>query len=290
MIRTEYPIYLYGSEEVPQVNDGTLFHFTKFEGFIKIIKTMSLRSSLFSKLNDLNEIGYEELDLDMNLPLMIKTKEYIERHCRIISFSQNYEVEGVPFEGSNHPAMWAHYADNLNGACIVIDEEYFIKRNKEIFNQYFIRFKDVSYSFINAPEEEEFNYNLNTPQEFIREHWEKLFFRKHKDWEYEGERRLFIMDYDGEFNIEGCIKYIVLGKRLLEDDNNVGVLLDMLVNPSSPCYHKFIPASFATIDKSPIGYRTYELGSYLFDKVRKYKAYYDWLCNEVSYYRGKGNN
>ena len=49
------PIYLYGVNTVPEVGDGVLFHYTKFESFLKILESMTLRSSPLCKMNDLNE-------------------------------------------------------------------------------------------------------------------------------------------------------------------------------------------------------------------------------------------
>lgn len=51
----ENPAYLYGSYQTPSIDDGALFHFTNFESFIKIMETMTLRSSPLCQMNDLNE-------------------------------------------------------------------------------------------------------------------------------------------------------------------------------------------------------------------------------------------
>lgn len=54
---------------------------------------------------------------------------------------------------------------------------------------------------------------------------------KHKDWENEDEHRLFIMDYYGKLSVDGCIKYIVLGRKVLLDSVKMKSLMDMLVDP-----------------------------------------------------------
>ena len=53
------PLYLSGITELPEVDDGALFHYTKFDSFIEIIKSMTLKSSPLSKMNDLNEASTE---------------------------------------------------------------------------------------------------------------------------------------------------------------------------------------------------------------------------------------
>ena len=55
-------LYLYGNAEPPSPNDGAMSHYTKFESSLKILKTMTLRSSPISKQNDLNEANIGSLD------------------------------------------------------------------------------------------------------------------------------------------------------------------------------------------------------------------------------------
>ena len=282
MSSVKYPIY---QKEIPSLYDGLLFHYTKFDSFINIIKTMSLRSSPFSKLNDRNEGDINDLSFCMCYSLVAKIKELIRNNCRLICFSKNYKNDEAIFKGTNHPAMWAHYADNLNGVCIVLDENEFKSKNKELFDKHFIQFGDVSYSIINSPSEDEFDYSIDSPHEFIKKHWDKLFLKKHNDWRYEVERRLFILDCENEFNIEGCIRYIVLGKRLVQDESKVKLLFDVLTNPQNSCYHNLTPNSFAAIEKSPIGYHSYDIGSTILDKIRQYKedytSYIEWLHKDA---------
>ncbi len=292
MISSKFPIYQCWNNEAVQQNNGMLFHYTTFECFISIIKTMSLRSSRISKLNDMNEGNLDELNIDKNLPLIIESKRFVGDNCRVVCFSINYKYDGVLFEGYNHPAMWAHYADNLEGVCIVINENKFRNRNHEVFENYFVRFGNVNYGIINAPEEDDIDYDLTSPQEFIEKNWKKLFLRKHKDWEYEGERRLFIMNYEDDFSIEGCIESVILGNRMVQDESKIRLLLEMLIDPHNHCYHDLVPASFATVMKGPVGYYSCELGSLLFDKVREYKgdynSYLEWLY-KVGYVKSMRN-
>ena len=218
MLLTELPAYLYWNAELPRKGDGALFHYTSLGSFKKILEDLTLLPSSFKRLNDMNEGNVRNMCLNHNFMVMYKADEYIKEKCHIISFSQNYEINGLCYEGTNHPAMWAHYADNSNGVCIVIDKETFIAKNKDIFENYFYKFEDVEYNLFNTPDSEKIDFEAETECEFIKKNWKSLFFLKHKDWENEDEHRLFIMDYNGKLSIDGCIKYIVLGRKLFLDN------------------------------------------------------------------------
>jgi len=289
MLLTELPTYLYHHEELPFRGDGTLFHYTKFDKLLDILDSLTVRPSQFGTLNDMNEGNINNLNMNENFSVMYEVKEYINDRCKLLCFSQNFEIGGYGHEGTNHPAMWAHYADNSNGACVVIDKDAFINKNKTIFDTHYYKFDDVEYSMFNAPSDEEINYKADTAEEFIKNNCKALFFLKHKDWENEDEHRLFIMDYNGSFSIDGCIKYIVLGRKIFLDENKIKSILDRVVNPKSLCFHKLIPHSFATTCYDNHGYSTFEIASKidlvvqsnLADKL--YADYDRWLSNEQGY-------
>ena len=286
MLLTKLPAYLYWHEELPHKGDGALFHYTNLESFKKILEDLTLLPSSFERLNDMNEGNVHNMNLSRNFMVMYNADKYIKENCHIISFSQNYDINGFGQEGTNHPAMWAHYADNSNGVCIVIDKETFIAKNKDILDNHFYKFEDVKYSLSNTPDDEKIDYEAKTPEEFIIKNWQDLFFLKHKDWENEDEHRLFIMDYDGKLSIDGCIKYIVLGRKLFLDNIRIKELLDIIVNPSSICYHKFTPHSFATMCYNSHGYDTMDIASKILSIVKSnisdpiYKNYVEWLNTE----------
>lgn len=289
MLLTELPVYLYWHKELPHKGDGALFHYTNLESFKKILEDLTLLPSSFERLNDMNEGNVHNMNLSRNFTVMYNADKYIKENCHIISFSQNYDIKGFGQEGTNHPAMWAHYADNSNGVCIVIDKEAFISKNKDIFENHFYKFEDVEYNLFNTPNDEKIDYEAKTPEEFIMKNWQNLFFLKHKDWENEDEHRLFIMDYDGKLSIDGCIKYIVLGRKLFLDNIRIKGLLDIIVNPSSICYHKFIPHSFASMRYNTHGYDTMDIASKILSVVKSnitgplYKNYVEWLNTEQGY-------
>lgn len=289
MLLTELPAYLYWNAELPRKGDGALFHYTSLGSFKKILEDLTLLPSSFKRLNDMNEGNVRNMCLNHNFMVMYKADEYIKEKCHIISFSQNYEINGLCYEGTNHPAMWAHYADNSNGVCIVIDKEAFITKNKDVLAQHFYKFEDVEYNLFNTPNDGKIDFEANAEQEFIIKNWKSLFFLKHKDWENEDEHRLFIIDYKGKLSIDGCIKYIVLGRKLFLDDTKIKELLDIIVNPSSICYQKFTPRSFASMCYNTHGYDTMDIAFKIIMIVKNnisdslYADYVEWLKNEQGY-------
>ena len=282
-------MYLYHSYELPCRGDGALFHFTSWENFQLIMNDLSLLPSSLGNLNDLNEANINNMNMNDNFMVMYDAEKYIKERCRLLCFTQNYEINGIGQEGTNHPAMWAHYADNSNGVCIVVDKAEFIKRNWQILEAHFHQFEDVSYSIFNTPDHEEIDYKAEMPKEFIKNNWKGLFFLKHKDWENEDEHRLLIMDYEGKFSIDGCIKYIVLGRKLFLDRDKIKSIMDMVVDPNSACYHRFVPHSFATVSYNTSGYFTYEISGHIIKIVMAnsdnefYAEYRRWLNDEMGY-------
>jgi hypothetical protein len=289
MLLTQLPRYLYHHLEFPHRGDGALFHFTKYESFLTILEDLTLLPSSFKKLNDMNEGNVSNMNMNENFMVMYNAEKFINEHCHILSFSQNYDICGYEHEGTNHPAMWAHYADNCNGVCIVIDKTAFINKNRKVLDSHFYKFEDVEYDIFNTPNDDMINYNAQTPQDFIKNNWKALFFLKHKDWENENEHRLFIMGYDGKLSIDGCIKYIVFGRDLFFDDNRIKIIMDKVVNPNSFCYHKFIPDSFATMCYDKKGYSTLKIEFKIVQLVKanhsdlRYAKYLSWLNEEQGY-------
>lgn len=94
------------------------------------------------------------------------------------------------------------------------------------------------------------------------------------------------MDYEGKLSIDGCIKYIVLGRKVFLDDSRIKTIMNMVVNPNFGCFRKFVPHSFATMCYDIHSYSTMEI-AFKIDKVVKanlsderYADYERWLNDE----------
>ena len=72
--------------------------------------------------------------------------------------------------------MWAHYANNSDGVCIVIDKNKFMTMNNKILKKYFHKFEDIEYSFKNSVEDSILITNTNSPEKFIQTNYKHLFF------------------------------------------------------------------------------------------------------------------
>lgn len=250
------PLYLYGSYEVPEVGDGALFHYTKFKGLLAILETMTLRSSPLSRMNDLNEADLSGLNWNRDFLFMNNAQSYVRNKCSVISFSQNYEYDSVCHEGSNHPALWAHYAQDSEGACIVLDKNALIDVNQDHLGNLFYRLEDVKYTCDHNPRLGVMDEKYADISEFIHANYRKIFFKKYIDWSNEDEVRFLIESPECFLNIMGAIKYIVLGKRLVDDVSKMQELLKHICNPSYKCFKYFNPHSFACMSNSQGGYFT----------------------------------
>lgn len=268
------------------VDDGALYHYTKFESFIEIIRTMTLRSSSLSKMNDLNEASIEFIDKSKDFLFLYKTAKYIKNNCSIICFTKNYTKGDFIELGGNHPAMWAHYAEDSNGVCLVLDEKALMEKNKDLLAHYFHKIEDVTYCHNCSPDDSIVKKEYCSVSDFIQKNYKELFFKKHEDWSYEKETRLLIESPKISINIKGAIKYIILGGRMKNDEVKVKTIIDLMISPGSATYKYFLPLSFAQVSLSPFGY-SIDIASYIiYDQLKRMsltmplaKAYLDW-CDQ----------
>lgn len=265
----ETPAYLYWTKEMPAIDDGALFHFTSFDSFIKIMETMTLRSSPLSRMNDLNEACLAFVDWSENLPFLIKAETHIKDGCSAISFTKNYMTDGGCQEGSNHPAMWAHYGDNSNGVCIVLDQESLIENNKELLSDYFYKLEDIIYHIDCSPDESIANAEYTSLSEFVSKNYKELFFKKHLDWAYERETRFFVETSSLCLNIKGAIKYIVLGGRMSKSEEKLDRIIEMMLAPESSGFQYLDLHSFAHMLPAGNGYLTVAASDIIFRKISK---------------------
>ena len=274
------PFYPQRTTIISSQNDGLLFHYTSFDNFMKIIQSMTLHSTPLCRMNDLNEANLDGIQWD-NIMMPLNAERYVKDECSVICFSKNYMNGSYCQEGTNHPALWAHYADNSNGVCIVLDKKNLIDINKELLSSLFYRFESVTYDFCCAPNIPVLASNLSV-SEFIQQNYKELFFKKHKDWSYECEERLFVEKSKVHLNIKGAIKYVVLGGKF-SDENRMRLVTEM-ITPGSNLYHYFDWHSLANIIPDTFGYKTMDAAMYIksgleqVDKMAKLaRDYIDWM-------------
>jgi hypothetical protein len=257
------PCYLYGNQYNPEVGDGFLFHFTKFESFLKILETMTLRSSPLCKMNDLNEADLSGIDWSKEFLVMYNAQKYIRTQCSVISFSQNYEVESICREGANNPAMWAYYAENSDGVCIVLDRDALIENNRDSLKDVFYVLEDVEYTCDHNPHMEVLPGDYSTASDLVHKNYKEIFFKKDIVWKNEGEVRFLVESPEFYLDIKDAIKYIVLGKRLIDNRENMCQMLSLIATSDNLNKDYFIPHSFATFSSSQGGYLVHDASHHI---------------------------
>ena len=265
----ENPAYLYGTYELQSPVDGALFHYTKLESFMKIIETMTLRSSPLCKMNDLNEANIDSLDWNSDLLMMIQAQKYVKEQCSIISFTKNYMTGPICEEGSNHPALWAHYAEDSNGVCIVLDKAELLEINKKQLSKLFYKMEPINYNIHCVPNDEIIKRSYSDVKDFVRSNYRELFFKKHTDWSYEREERFFMEAPEVYLNIKGAIKYIILGGRLKNNEDSLQQIIEQMITPGTLSYKYFNMHSFAEMMHSVNGYLTVDAAHVFYMQLQK---------------------
>lgn len=207
-------MYQYGSEFLPSLDDNFLYHFTSAESLMKILENMTLKLSSFENLNDLNEKEIKFVLQDWLNGLEIK--KFITKYCKLVSFSRNFElVKGYCECGCNHPRMWAQYAHNNKGACIVINEKKLKEQNKKLLNQLFWKLENVEYEPYMTNENP---IESDIPESFVKENYRTIFYEKHYDWQQEDERRFMCINGPEFLSINNCIEFICLGSNFEKEN------------------------------------------------------------------------
>lgn len=232
--------------------DSFLYHYTKTSTARDfILKDRSLRFSSYSGTNDPKETKTWQFDLGTNEnrdlgkykmdELSTWLSSELKRAARLACFS----MDSGPLTG-NHlseifkrgfckPRMWAQYAENHSGVCIVFDR---IKLTQQIAAQFgrshnllFGAVKYVDRSVIRRLDDQPYMINLDVlesvgkkeyPNLHLRTHYQRLFFEKMTDWRDEVEWRWIVFaehdDDDLYLKLEGCVAGIMFGEKTAEKD------------------------------------------------------------------------
>lgn len=200
----------YNSEKLYEENSDIIYHFTSFGNLMKILLGKNLLLSPFCKSNDPKESNIGKMIFNGSFMIDKSISKYLESNYKQCSFCGNYKIEDKCMSGIDHPRMWAQYAENHSGGCIVLNKKRLISNNKldEIF------FKKVSY--VNVIKDLCLQSNGENYIEFIEKNKDVLFFEKYIDWEQEHEIKLVSKDKNS-ISIDGCIEYVCLGLNV-EDE------------------------------------------------------------------------
>ena len=111
--------------------------------------------------------------------------------------------------GFARPTMWAHYAGNHTGYCIVFDKQQLIRRfMEESPEQFGSSLRGISAEAI----------RLLGPEAAVRQHYamiNRVWFQKHRDWQPEAEYRFVYHGHTPRdailVEISDCVVGLILG-------------------------------------------------------------------------------
>ncbi len=271
-------MFLY-TQRLPELSDKFLYHYTNSNALFEILKSMRLRVGSFKDLNDLNEADIFSAFSNVGKNSPGDVERFIKEHCGQIGFAQNYVVDHICHPGCNHPRMWAQYADNNKGACIVINESTLIKKNKNILKKSsFWKIRNVHYNKQNFDKK---NDNDDILQ-FLKLNYSRLFFNKHRDWGHEDERRIFTINGPEYISILDCIEFIALGKKFEKTDYLT--LVDVISCKGNSCYNQIKPHDFAKVENSigniSLQDNSFEIIEIVKSKKENISEYIDFLISK----------
>jgi len=200
-----------------------IYHFTKSEtALLYILPQLQLRLSSYLESNDPKEnktFGYwsifDGIDSFTQLEMRRNFESYLKDNCKQLCFSTDYMLPNscIWRNGFDHPSMWAHYADNSKGVCLVINRADFVKENL-IDDSLDIIDKVIYEPCFEFPKMNEFLWredNLNYFNSFLRENAKEIFFKKHLHWRHEDEYKIIGLGNKMFYSIKDSLKGVYIG-------------------------------------------------------------------------------
>lgn len=239
------PFYFVSSQ------DQYLYHYTKSETlFKKILPSHSLRLGSMSETNDPRESkdwlfgfgtngDFGNLSDTEWMRLKQESTRMAKQHSKLICFTTDTEkavgmgIDHIWERGFCMPRMWAQYAENHSGVCLILDRNEFrscitqsCQKETDLFEDY-VQYKNRSQapSLTNNPFI--IDYDLvkktgteNAVQSHVRSFRKELFFEKSIDWSQEREFRWLMWDHvhkDYAVPLGNSLKGIVVGELFPEE-------------------------------------------------------------------------
>jgi hypothetical protein len=224
--------------------DRYVYHYTRWERLLDIAHN-GFRLGPLAYMNDPREsknwyLGHTTFGNREPIDSSILWKEAMDyrRQVKVASFSRDipgYTREEIRFRsGYARPRMWAQYAGNHTGVCIVINRDgldhairsqlggrensWFVSGPVEYVDQ---PVQDPSTQSVQVSEVDSRSI-ADLVRDYFYEHRERIFFVKHSDWRDEAEYRWVFYDPDemhkeqrgpreAFVNINGHVAALVLG-------------------------------------------------------------------------------
>ena len=237
-----------------------LYHYTDVSKAFKIIDGDSLRFSKTSRTNDTLESKLKINFNSINTSIHCKLVEWIQlfngsysNNLQLLCFSMDKKFQYQPIDertyfsdfsgrGFAMPRMWAQYASNNTGVCLVYDKKKLteiIKKSLRSLLIYFdkVKYKNQLYTYdfknetinliagqSNLKENSGFNIQCH---DFLKENKDFTkynYFYKLNDWEGEKEFRFLAYNEDELYvdNSNDALVGVVIGEKI--DDTNKRIL------------------------------------------------------------------
>jgi hypothetical protein len=210
-------------------------HTTRATALEHVLRGMSLRMGPFANVNDPREAKdwqitpFSAIGTAVAAGLSETLTIGLQRHTKILCMSCDEDpiASSVPLcRGWAHPRMWAQYAGNHEGVCLVIDRQAFADRMQAY--SHLGQPLDGAVTYTNdqpAPADSPFVLDIDAAPStappvllthHVGVHGRGLFFTKLKDWADEHEYRWIIRGNDEVpifVDMTGCLLGVILGWR-----------------------------------------------------------------------------
>lgn len=233
-------------------SDQFIYHYTKASTALEyILKNRTLRFGKYNNTNDPKETKKWEFDLgrnenrDLGKYNMRELSRWLSSELKHKTRLTCFSMDSGPLKG-NHmqdifkrgfckPRMWAQYAENHTGVCLVFHHEKLSKLTNSAFgaNNLIISgpVKYVNRSVIrnlNNPDDQQYTINVDHletigPKAYaeahLKTHYQRLFFEKMTDWKDEAEWRYVVFtttEDDLYLDIKDSLAGIMFGENTQE--------------------------------------------------------------------------
>ncbi len=176
-----------------------------------ILPAGTIRLSPLVKTNDPRENKYWLLKVTASADSLFKHNFYetvidefnerMKMHCRVLSFSSDNEdlaMDDNSRNGYAHSRMWAQYAENHTGVCLLFFKKRLIETARSALSASAILWDGpVSYVNKSATHENNDPYTIHysaydSVDAHIRKYYKQLLLEKRLDWKDESEYRIVL--------------------------------------------------------------------------------------------------
>jgi len=177
-----------------------LYHFTKYETALAILRSGALRFGRLDKMNDIHEscklIYLQEKRFENSMDckktgLLLDYAMAEYSLYRQISLTMDKKKGKGGFKhGFDLHQMWGHYGEKGDGVCLVFDKEKMLKIFENQCKADIIKHQEIAYQDEICSDIDVEANNLEEVKQYISTHLESIYFCKRKEWEHEQEYRL----------------------------------------------------------------------------------------------------